>query len=215
MDNILDTIKGKFEQHDLFKTPIWSSDCSDLDNSHIVSEAYRMKEQCTSVTKYNRGGYQSTGFLPIYCYQNVYERMFPLLFTLPYNPKPFRIRAIDAWFNIDGYKDSHILHHNLDESVPNKELNVVDISGFYCAKIPEDSESIINFKDPRGSGPIANEYYKKMNYELYEKVLLSEGDLMVFPPFIEYSIDPNMSEEDRIFLSFNIMFSDLSLFNKE
>lgn len=211
MDNILDTIKGEFEQHDLFKTPVWISNCTDLDNSDIISEAYRMKEQCTSVTKYNRGGYQSTGFLPVYCYKAIYERMYPLLLTLPYRPRPFRIEMIDAWFNIDGYKDNHILHHNLDEYDQQKKLDVIDISGIYCAKIPENSESIINIKDPRGCGPIANQYYKRLSYESYEKIILDEGDLIVFPPFVEYSIDSNMSEEDRIFLSFNIKFGNSGL----
>ena len=211
MDNILDTIKGKFEQHDLFKTPVWISNCSDIDNTDIVSGAYKMKEQCTSVTRYNRGGYQSTGFLPIYYYQAIYERMYPLLFTLPYKPKPFRIAMIDAWFNIDGYKDNHILHHNLDECNPQKELDVIDISGIYCAKIPENSESILNIKDPRGCAPAANKFYKRLSYEPYEKLELDEGDLIMFPPFVEYSIDSNMSEEDRIFLSFNIKFGNSGL----
>ena len=211
MDNILDTIKGEFEQHDLFKTPVWISNCSDIDNTDMVSEAYRFKEQCSNEIKYNRGGFQSRKFLEVYSYKAIYERMYPLLFTLPYRPRPFRIGMIDAWFNIDGYKDYHVLHHNLTECDPKTELDVVDISGIYCVKIPEKSESILNIKDPRGCGPGANFFYKRLSYEPYEKLELDEGDLIVFPPFIEYSIDPNMSEEDRIFLSFNIKFGNSGL----
>jgi len=118
---------------------------------------------------------------------------------------------IDAWFNIDGYKDFHILHHNLDECNQEKQLDVIDISGIYCAKMPEKSESILNIKDPRGYGPVANRFYKRLSYEPYEKLELDEGDLILFPPFVEYSIDPNMSEEDRIFLSFNIKFGNSGL----
>ena len=36
------------------------------------------------------------------------------------------------------------------------------------------------------------------------------GTLLLFPAYLHHSVDPNMSEHERVSLSFNIMFSSFT-----
>jgi ectoine hydroxylase-related dioxygenase (phytanoyl-CoA dioxygenase family) len=36
------------------------------------------------------------------------------------------------------------------------------------------------------------------------------GTLLIFPAYLQHSVDANASEEERISISFNIMFSDFT-----
>ena len=41
-------------------------------------------------------------------------------------------------------------------------------------------------------------------------VKVRNGTLLMFPSFMEHSVDANMSEEERISVSFNVMFSSFT-----
>jgi ectoine hydroxylase-related dioxygenase (phytanoyl-CoA dioxygenase family) len=41
-------------------------------------------------------------------------------------------------------------------------------------------------------------------------VSVKNGTLLVFPSYLQHSVDTNMSEEERISISFNIMFSSFT-----
>ena len=41
-------------------------------------------------------------------------------------------------------------------------------------------------------------------------VKVTNGTLLVFPSYLEHSVDANMGEEERISISFNIMFSSFT-----
>jgi ectoine hydroxylase-related dioxygenase (phytanoyl-CoA dioxygenase family) len=41
-------------------------------------------------------------------------------------------------------------------------------------------------------------------------VKVSNGTLLVFPAYLQHSVDTNMSENERVSLSFNIMFSSFT-----
>ena len=38
-------------------------------------------------------------------------------------------------------------------------------------------------------------------------VKVTAGSLLVFPAYLQHSVDPNGSQEERISISFNVMFS--------
>jgi ectoine hydroxylase-related dioxygenase (phytanoyl-CoA dioxygenase family) len=41
-------------------------------------------------------------------------------------------------------------------------------------------------------------------------VTVTKGTLLMFPSYLEHSVDINMSTEERISISFNIMFSSFA-----
>lgn len=41
-------------------------------------------------------------------------------------------------------------------------------------------------------------------------VKVHDGTLLMFPSFLEHSVDANTSKEDRISISFNVMFSSFT-----
>jgi uncharacterized protein (TIGR02466 family) len=41
-------------------------------------------------------------------------------------------------------------------------------------------------------------------------VRVKNGTLLMFPSYLEHSVDANMSEEERISISFNLMFSSFT-----
>ena len=41
-------------------------------------------------------------------------------------------------------------------------------------------------------------------------VKVQNGTLLVFPSYLQHSVDANMSDEERISISFNIMFSSFT-----
>ena len=44
-------------------------------------------------------------------------------------------------------------------------------------------------------------------YFLYFVTKVSNGSLLIFPAYLQHSVDPNMNGEERISVSFNLMFS--------
>src|ERR687891_695609 len=49
-------------------------------------------------------------------------------------------------------------------------------------------------------------------FEITDQVVVrvKNGSLLVFPAYLQHSVDANMSEEERISISFNIMFSSFT-----
>jgi|688.fasta_scaffold630023_2 uncharacterized protein (TIGR02466 family) len=106
------------------------------------------------------------------------------------------ISVINLWININEYKDYNILHEH-----PNSIL-----SGVFYVKAPENSGSIVfkNDSDIR--------YY--MNYELtddlnnYNASMWSfpalENNLYLFPSWLKHYVEPNLSNESRVSISFNL-----------
>ena len=106
------------------------------------------------------------------------------------------ISVVNLWININEYKDYNILHEH-----PN-----CMISGVFYVKAPENSGSIVfkNDSDIR--------YY--MNYNLtsdlnnYNASMWSfpalENTLYLFPSWLKHFVEPNLSNESRISISFNL-----------
>jgi uncharacterized protein (TIGR02466 family) len=106
------------------------------------------------------------------------------------------ISVVNLWININEYKDYNILHEH-----PN-----CMISGVFYVKAPKNSGRIVfkNDSDIR--------YY--MNYKLtsdlnnYNSSMWSfpalENNLYLFPSWLKHYVEPNLSNESRISISFNL-----------
>ena len=103
---------------------------------------------------------------------------------------------MEAMWSIINKKGSFNIQHNH----PNSYL-----SAAYYVRHPEKSGSI-KFFDPREQKNIR--YPKIKNYTDISAVITEitpkEGDLLIFPSYLYHSVGENLSEDDRIIVSFNV-----------
>ena len=108
----------------------------------------------------------------------------------------FEITA--CWANVSPKGAAHRIH-----SHPNNFL-----SGVYYVQTQAQADTI-NFHDPRVQTGVIRPPVTELTTENSDQVVVKvkAGTLLVFPAWLQHSVDANASEEDRISVSFNIMFS--------
>ena len=108
----------------------------------------------------------------------------------------FEITA--CWANVLAKGASHRAHTH-----PNNFL-----SGAYYLRAPAGADTI-NFHDPRTQAGIIRPPVTELTAENTDQVVVrvKNGTLLLFPAYLQHSVDANASEEQRISISFNVMFS--------
>ena len=109
----------------------------------------------------------------------------------------FEISA--CWATVLATGATHRVHHH-----PNNYLSAV----YYLRTQP--GADTINFHDPRNQTGILKPPVTALTTENTDQVVVRvrNGTLLIFPAYLQHSVDANASEEERISISFNIMFSD-------
>ncbi len=108
------------------------------------------------------------------------------------------IEITACWANINASGASHAIH-----SHPNNFL-----SGIYYVQTQAGADSV-NFHDPRPQTAIIRPPVTELTSQNTDQVVVSvsDGMLLMFPSYLEHSVAPNESDELRISISFNLMFS--------
>jgi len=103
-----------------------------------------------------------------------------------------------CWANVLAKGASHRAH-----SHPNNFL-----SGAYYLCTPAGADTI-NFHDPRPQAGIIRPPVTQLTAENTDQVIVrvKNGTLLLFPAYLQHSVDANASEEQRVSISFNVMFS--------
>ena len=103
-----------------------------------------------------------------------------------------------CWANVLAKGAMHKAH-----SHPNNFL-----SGVYYVRARPGTNTI-NFHDPRNQAGVIRPPVVELTAENTDQVVVgvTNGTLLVFPSYLAHSVDANLSEEERISISFNIMFS--------
>jgi uncharacterized protein (TIGR02466 family) len=85
------------------------------------------------------------------------------------------------------------------------------LSGVYYVRIPPGSDTI-NFHDPRYQSRVIRPPVVELTAENTDQIVVrvTSGTLLMFPSYLEHSVDANASGEERISISFNIMFTSLT-----
>jgi uncharacterized protein (TIGR02466 family) len=106
-----------------------------------------------------------------------------------------------CWANVGAPGASHIMH-----SHPNNYL-----SGVYYVRIHPGADTI-NFHDPRIQTGIIRPPVTELTSRNTDQVVVrvKNGTLLMFPAYLQHSVDPNRSKQERISVSFNIMFSSFT-----
>lgn len=107
------------------------------------------------------------------------------------------IEITSCWANINPSGASNPPHTH-----PNNYLG-----GVYYVDVPENADSII-FQDPR---PQANVVSPRVSQDTAENsgravVSVKEGMLLIFPAWLVHQVSPNPAGQNRISVSFNLMF---------
>ena len=85
------------------------------------------------------------------------------------------------------------------------------LSGVYYVRVHSGSDTI-NFHDPRRQNYVIRPPVAELTAENTDQVVvrLSNGTLLMFPSYLEHSVDVNLSEMERTSVSFNLMFSSFA-----
>ena len=85
------------------------------------------------------------------------------------------------------------------------------LSGVYYVRVHPGSDTI-NFHDPRRQTYVIRPPVAELTAENTDQVVvrLTNGTLLMFPSYLEHSVDINVSENERVSVSFNIMFSSFT-----
>ena len=112
-----------------------------------------------------------------------------------------RIEITGCWANVLAKGAAHKAH-----SHPNNFL-----SGVYYVRTHPGTDTI-KFHDPRSQASVIRPPVVELTAENTDQVVVrvKNGTLLVFPSYLQHSVDANMGEEERISISFNIMFSSFT-----
>lgn len=108
-----------------------------------------------------------------------------------------RIRAANCWANVNPKYASNKIHDH---------ANCL-FSGVYYVKTPKDCGNLM-FYDPRE----ARTFYKPsvQSFTAYTADAIAHtaeaGLLLIFPSWLKHGVDPNLSDDDRVSVSFNYVF---------
>jgi uncharacterized protein (TIGR02466 family) len=111
------------------------------------------------------------------------------------------IEITACWANVLATGAPHKRH-----SHPNNFL-----SGVYYVKTSAGSDTI-NFHDPRAQTGVIRPPVTALTAENADQVVVGvkNGTLLLFPAYLEHSVDRHTSDEERVSVSFNLMFSSFT-----
>ncbi|MGH6718304.1 MAG: 2OG-Fe(II) oxygenase family protein, partial [Alphaproteobacteria bacterium] len=108
------------------------------------------------------------------------------------------VQITGCWANVSAPGGRHDTHAH-----PNNY-----VSGVYYVRTQEGADTI-NFHDPRSQVGIIRPPVRELCAEIADLVVVkvNDGGLLLFPAWLQHSVDVNRSRNVRISVSFNLMFS--------
>tara|TARA_B100001057_G_C22810254_1_gene935118 strand:+ start:1297 stop:1899 length:603 start_codon:yes stop_codon:yes gene_type:complete len=187
----------------LFPTPVWTIQ---LENFRTMNEAMytfikesQIKDQ-KGIKKSNNKGWHSKNFdMQEIQIQNFIKNISPsienVMTDMNWEKSKQSVKISNMWaiINIGGSTNSRHQHGNST------------ISGAYYVRAPKNCGDIV-FYDPR---PAPVFYYPTaLNSNLLNAQVNSitpkEGALILFPSYVDHSVNENLSNDERIVISFNV-----------
>jgi len=181
------------KQYNLFPTPLWHVNLNDVAYNeklkNFILEKSKIKQ---TVFKTNiDGGWQSDNLLDEDIFKNLKTQISDYLKNLNLNIK--ETKYFNLWCNVN-YKNSWNVIHN---------HGYFHFAIVYYVKMPENSGKLV-LRDPR-AGFTAHWGTKYADYihKLYDQTMiielnLKEGDLIIFPGFLDHFVKPSAVDEERI-----------------
>jgi uncharacterized protein (TIGR02466 family) len=199
-----------FSRNDVFPTPIWQIE---MENAPVFNQ--NLLTVIETERAQDSKGVQASNVLGWHSQDNLHknEKIQRLLGVISQsilaivNELEWDLDQIKPVINhcwamvMPKYAFSSLHHH------PNAVL-----SGVYYVKVPEHSGDLY-FHDPRAGSQILLPPLRKQTVWTLGKVRFKpkEGMLVIFPSWFWHGVEPNLSEECRISISFNIGVSKANL----
>jgi uncharacterized protein (TIGR02466 family) len=189
----------------LFPVPVFECQIEnhELINTELEKYIYELKKNDSKgQSRSNVGGWHSPDFIiednvPVQSFIAKFNNLLPKIFInqMGIDKKLTNIKILNMWSMVNGKNTFNTKHNH-----PNSYFSAV-----YYIKINKDSGHI-KFFDPK---EVKTMYFKAVG-KLNEfstnilKIKPEEGKLLLFPSYLHHSVEENLSDEDRIAISFNL-----------
>ncbi len=189
-----------------FPTPVWTTN---LDNYKTINEQMynyiksNKKNDEKGISKSNVKGWHSNDFnLNDKDPQNFIAFILPaienVMNDMNWDKGKQTAKISNMWAIINTGGSANLRHQHGNST----------ISGAYYVRAPQDCGDIV-FYDPRPAPIYSYPNVKSVNFLNAQVNGISpvEGALILFPSFLDHSVNENKSNEERIVISFNISLS--------
>ena len=183
----------------LFEVPVYVENLK-VDNKSILQYCKKLKKEDSGIIKSNIGGWHSSSLQGSHLkLQNLFDEITENanVFSTQIGKKS-KINISKIWININNYKDFNQYHFH-----PNCFL-----SGVYYVDVFDKGGTIV-FANPAYDLMESNwdmrdmSKYTPVNSSRY-KLVPNKGDLVIFPSWLKHTVEPNMTNKDRVSISFNL-----------
>ena len=189
--------------HLFFSTPIWTSkiEKSQVVNKNMLNYITNLqKKDPEGVIKSNFKGWHSKNFdMKDEEPQNFIEKIKTNINTaindMGWDLQTQEVKISNMWAIINTKGSLNQKHHHSNS----------DLSAAYYVSAEENCGDII-FYDPRPATVYKHPIAKEANIlnATINSISPEQGMLILFPSYLEHSVDPNLSEHKRIVISFNL-----------
>ena len=189
--------------HLFFSTPVWIDQINNFEiiNNDLKNYIYQEKEKNPDgVKKSNVNGWHSKGFdlknenLKVFI-NEISNNIGAAVKDMGWDLESQLVRITNMWAIINKDRAFNERHHHGNSS----------LSAAYYVKAEENSGDIIFF-DPRQANVFHHPTSKEANSLncQVQSITPKAGTLVLFPSYLEHKVDENLSNEERIVVSFNI-----------
>ncbi len=192
---------------ELFPTPVFIVQSNALDNKQLAALIYAIRDEEVKAGiadkdgLSNTGGFRSydllerAGFEPLK--QHILKTLNERIVQGRWFAEPLVTAAqFGAMWGVINSKGHSNSTHNHPEAW---------ISGVYYPQAPADMDRAgsLSFRDPILARTFTRAFYRSVQSELCQ-IAPETGKMIMFPSWCEHSVGPNLTDQDRIAISFNI-----------
>ena len=181
--------------NNLFTCPVYESQL-DLDSKAISLNCLDIKHKSNGVIKSNLTGWQSSN---VQDKINIVDKIMEHVNIFNKDLKIKKTLSIEnMWININNYKD-----YNIEHTHPGSIL-----SGVYYSQVSDNSGNLV-FIHPAKDVMVYD--WDNCDWQEYNKYSSSWwftpsiNKLFLFPSWLKHYVMPNLNQEERISISFNVI----------
>ena len=189
--------------HLFFSTPIWINEINNHEgiNKELTNYLYQEKEKNPEGTKKsNVSGWHSNDFeLQNENLKNfiaeISKNIGSAIKDMDWDLETQLVKITNMWAIINSKDAFNEKHHHGNSA----------LSAAYYVKAEQDAGNIVFF-DPRQANVFHHPASKEINNinAQVQSITPKAGTLVLFPSYLEHKVNPNLSNEDRIVISFNV-----------
>ena len=186
-----------------FSTPIWAEKIKNYKDSNEEIYDYIKKLQrkdSQGIVKSNIKGWHSKNFdlkekEPQNFIKIISKQIENVITDMDWDTKNQKTKITNMWAIINKGGAANARHHHGNSS----------LSAAYYVRAPKNSGDIV-FYDPRPAPVYSHPVSNKPNLlnAMSNSISPIEGLLVLFPGYLDHSVNENLSDEERIVISFNI-----------